>query len=310
MKWLTRIFYAVAVFIVGNLVFQTSMRARSENYFKFAEENYLKEGKTEEYINSLMTVSGTSKYNKEAIYTINSNDENYNFTIEFYHFEAYLQKEKSYGIIMFIKEFDLTNQEDVIGLNLEYIGQTQDIKETIMVPFIKGKDNLSNTGYTQIEPFFIFNEESKDYFGHFSSGKIKNEITFISELRFSFIRKDEKEEKINVDEKYFAVIKGNDKETEDFETITYTFELNGSILENNDISGNPKLYQKLQSLYENDHENIVKVNQDVLKEYNNVLVRNLTIYGVVATVVTFLLFFLKPIVELINKKKNNSEAKE
>jgi len=97
---------------------------------------------------------------------------------------------------------------------------------------------------------------------------------------------------------------------EDFENVLYTFELNGSILENNDISGNPKLYQKLQTLYENDHKNIVKVNQDVLKEYNNVLIRNLTIYGVVATIVTFLLFFLKPIVELMNKKKNNQETKE
>jgi|GEM_PF-3793935 len=314
MKWIGRILYIVFVFIVTLLVIQFAQINGLLNYYEneavifLAEENYDREA----YIERYMTVNIVDTYLKDPVYLVESDDEKFAFDFAIYQLKVADKDDNEFTYLAFYfneyefnyeellndyEAFEENNRLARIGLEIKVAGNSQVIENYFTIDY---KNRLALIMFEQVT-----NDALENVFDYTMNIEAPEE---------GLVYQTKEIERITLKLEDFTLSK--DQNTDPAETVIANIVsdqnndlsnvdnlvLENGVLTSTNFNGSINSYL-LDELYE-DEQLLGSTDYDVLDEYQEKSIRKiLGIYFIIVIVITFLLFFLKPLKNHINYKR-------
>lgn len=314
MKWIGRILYIVFVFIVTLLVIQFAQINGLLNYYEneavifLAEENYDREA----YIERYMTVNIVDTYLKDPVYLVESDDEKFAFDFAIYQLKVADKDDNEFTYLAFYfneyefnyeellndyEAFEENNRLARIGLEIKVAGNSQIIENYFTIDY---KNRLALIMFEQVT-----NDALENVFDYTMNIEAPEE---------GLVYQTKEIERITLKLEDFTLSK--DQNTDPAETVIANIVsdqnndlsnvdnlvLENGVLTSTNFNGSINSYL-LDELYE-DEQLLGSTDYDVLDEYQEKSIRKiLGIYFIIVIVITFLLFFLKPLKNHINYKR-------
>jgi len=304
-KWLIRIFYGIAVLMIGYTVLVTATSKRLEKYYN---EEIVNLEKIDEYVDGTMTLHQVNRYLENPLYSYISNDEDYKFKINVYSFEVKDSYDvMHYGMLLYmfdIKIKDLESklydsekfEEDksLVSLQMTLRSSANNIKATVTTNMFYQDDNDNYQMHNVVYFNPIYTNIVKEGINNFEvyENDVNRTLKDIVKIELSII--DNTSGETVVFNPFAKIVASDNGET------NAEFVLDNSVLTVDAFSGDVKYYEQYTSNYES-HAKVVDSSR--LDKYNSVVVTDLLLYGGVIIVVTFLIFFLRPIIDNVNAKK-------
>jgi len=316
MKWIGRILYAIMVVIIGAFVLRF---AQINALFEYYNENvvpHLIENDRESYMEGFMTANFVEDYLKEPIYLASSNDETYNFEFAIYHLRLSNQEE-SYSYLAFYFNETTFNYEELLANYENYEANNNLAEISIEFKMAGHDDEIKNYYPIDINlrmPVVIFQQVrvADNELFKFQVTDEDNELVeetsteiekIIITLEDSTTTSDEQPNAIET-----VIAEFNSDSNNDL-SLTDNLVLNEDVLTSNNFNGIALNYA-FDDLYTNEAL-LGETHFDTLDDYQGGVARTLAIYIIIVLVITFLLFFLKPLIKYLNERKANKarEAK-
>lgn len=315
MKWIGRILYIIVVVIIGTLVLRFSQINAQVKYYNDNALPYLIENDRENYIEGYMTANLVEEYLKYPIYLANSNDETFTFEFAIYHLRV-TNNDNNISYLTFYFNEVTFNYEELLSDYNSY-EENNNTAGILIELKMAGVDEIV-TNYYPLDinfrmPIVILEQV-----------KVNNDELF----RFQVVDSNDKEvnktsneiEKITItledlttatteqpDPIKTVIAEFNSDSTNDL-SLTDNLILNGDTLESNNFNGAVSNYA-LNDNYSN--ESLLGATHfGDLSVYQKGVVKSLIIYFLIVVVITFLLFFLKPLMNHLNQRRTNKETKE
>lgn len=316
MKMFLRTVYVFLIVLIGLSVYQTSNSNRSKLFYEEEVLTYLKEGNEKDYIESMMVLAKVGKYRIDPIIKYVSNDEDYKFTLNIYHIEKEIKGITYYGIVPFINDFqsnqygNILKDPAVFVENHDTVGLELRINTTISNTFVINplspqylRDTSLNSVHAKggiFEPLFMeSNNDSKEF--KWFQGDV-NHLSFEEITSFEFSILDGTLDVKNPKKTVFAKINVSD-EPRFNELVEFKKDSNDNLVADG-LGKSKSDYVELTDDYlESNNINIKETNFDVLNKYNSLVTRSMIIFSVLALLSTFLIFFLRPLKEMLDRKK-------
>lgn len=317
MKIFWKLVYALAVVLIGILVYSGATVKMHKNFYNDVGLKHQQEDNREEYMNAFFEANRSESdltyksYLKKPIYEANSFDEKLPFSFSIYH--ATTTKENS-SLLLFY--FDDRNIND-LSKSIDYESMVYDaelLKRNNMLAIVRlniyiDNDIYPTTNYFSIKlekrkPIPIIGIENIEDKPSFSYLKKESEndkkpspsngssITKM-ELVFEDYTKDTKTAiKTNI-----ALFESNDSNNMDNKDI---LELHNEVMKSNNFNGNIDKYDVMDQ-YENETL-IYTITRDVFKGYYGTVVKGLVIYIIIAGLITYIYFFLPSTINYFKNK--------
>lgn len=321
MKWVLRIFYTIAVLLIGFIVISSAQVDRSRMFYEKEAIPNLLEGNFEEFIEDTMVVSNINSYITKPILKYKSTDENYKFNINVYHFQVLNGKNLEHGLIFYLSDIEINGLENILNDYDSYLEN-----KSLMGINIRINSGFSNHYYEQnlgitfndidlkstaLEPIYIKQDETESFFevtGYDNNGKTFSKI---QSIEFRIVDATDKENDYVVNNKVFAKLVNNDDlKVINSDLVNELNEVEG-ILTSNEFIGDPSIYLSLEDHYQDESDIYPTkiIDKSVLNNYNHIITKAIVLYSLSIVVTTFLLFFLKPVIKKIKENKASKEVK-
>jgi|GEM_PF-6809861 len=306
-KWIMGILYGVLIFILGSQLYSDSLMKRSEEFYKNEVLAIYEKGEIAEIVDKSMISWNVKRYNKNALFHYQSDDEDYKFDIKIYSFVIDENKKEKHGLMIYLYNFDFKSSilkdssvyeqdKSKVELNLLVMGKEANsfIEEKVLTSY----NNKALKG-SVIGPFYIENNEDFSYPIAQQNSKKINQITSIE---LSLIDYTKNNDGVVLDS--FVKLENDDNLKFDYYRDEKVVKNDKNILHSNKFNGNASYYNALQEKYANNDDNIINTNLKGLSKYNGVIFNSMVLFGSVVVFSVFLLFFLKPLTNyFINRKK-------
>lgn len=299
--------YALVVIIFGIVFYNSARNGRITKYVEEELMNNLYEGNHDETIKNVMVVLDANEYIVKPIKSFESKNEEYSFNIDLHHYSYTNKNKDEYGLIFQLYNFKVNNIKDKVSdydkylLNKDLLGINIAFKDSdnkiIYSQNIGLSKNNKNTGGSSFGPLMIQNIDSKSYFVYLNN----NKQTLLNSIEFSLVDGTFGNE-YKLAKKPFAKINTTNNETSLYDNEEFI--LSEDILIANGLPSNPSSYDSLIDNYKNN--SVESVDKTVLNKYNNRIVISMVMYGFIVLIITFILFFMKP----LNKRRNDMKRSE
>ncbi|VEU81152.1 hypothetical protein [Haploplasma axanthum] len=309
MKWIGRVLYGIVVVIIGMMVVRYANMNKQVKYYNSGID-YLKNGQIEEYMEVYMTATMVESYLKDPIYHAKSEDEAFPF--EFSVYQAKVGENKY--LVFFLKDNGI-NYKELVSDKEKYNEDKVIIRLNI---FMNGEESPITDYYpASIDkrlPISLvaqnFNDKKEMVFSYQVMVDKKNQVKETSkidkfELVFEDYTKVEKEDDKPITKKVASIV--SDDEVE----MSKTFDLlkkEDDVLQASGFNGSINEFNK-DALYD-DSSNLGKLRVDDFKKYQKIVTNTVVVFALIATVITYLIFFLKPTINYINDRKYQKKAAE
>lgn len=304
MKIFVRIMYGILVVLISFVVFSEASFKRTQNFYLDSAVNNMKEGHLDEFVDDTMLITGATRYLKQPIYRITSEDSQYSFDLTIYHFQKIIDKKINSGIIFYVSNFK--SNEEVDGILFRFISESSnkfvDTKITMYV-------NDLNIGGNVVDPILFSFDENQGFIFN-NTGNETITLSEIKEIELRTLTIDGNEQVIN--DNVFATIK-HSKEHQIEESNEFQFVRNNDVLVLNNFNGNILEYKQFDDNYTTENEgNEPFENTDItkLEPYNDVISRTIWIFVVTILITTYFLFFLKPTINKIKEIRLRKQPQE
>src|SRR5690554_4138905 len=308
MKWIGRILYAIMVVIIGAFVLRFAQINALWEYYDENVAPHLIENDRESYMEGFMTANFIEDYLKEPIYLANSNDETYNFEFAIYHLMANNQDE-SYSYLAFYFNETTFEYEELLASYESYEANNDSAEISIEFKMAGIEDEIKSYFPLNINlrmPVVILEQvrvENNELFKFQVADENNNLIEKTStEIEKIIITLEDStaisEEQPNVIKTLIAEF--NSDSSNDL-SLTDNLVLNDNVLTSNNFNGIALNYA-LDDLYINE-DLLGETDFDTLEDYQSGVGRTVIIYIVIVLVITFLLFFLKPLIKYLDERK-------
>lgn len=317
MKWIGRIFYIALVLIIGFFVLRFSQINAQVKYYNEKAAPYLLEDDREGYIPRYMTANLIETYLKDPVYLAQSSDSNdFEFEFAIYHLKIFGEEQDVTYLAFYFNEITF-DYESLLNDFEKYEENTNLAAISIEVK-MKDVEELSSEYYPldasfrmpvillqQVidenkNPVFSFQvvlEGDSEY-----TVKESTEIEKISLVLSDLTSAEEADEPTRTIIAEFTSDVNNTMEDSD-ELITQD-----NIIISTDFNGDIDSYV-LDELYK-DANNLGITFRDDLDVYLKGVTKSLLIYGLIVVGLTFIIFFLRPLLNHIDNKKTLRRREE
>jgi len=317
MKWIGRIFYIALVLIIGFFVLRFSQINAQVKYYNEKAAPYLLEDDREGYIPRYMTANLIETYLKDPVYLAQSSDSNdFEFEFAIYHLKIFGEEQDVTYLAFYFNEITF-DYESLLNDFEKYEENTNLAAISIEVK-MKDVEELSSEYYPldasfrmpvillqQVidenkNPVFSFQvvlEGDSEY-----TVKESTEIEKISLVLSDLTSAEEADEPTRTIIAEFTSDVNNTMENSD-ELITQD-----NIIISTDFNGDIDSYV-LDELYK-DANNLGITFRDDLDVYLKGVTKSLLIYGLIVVGLTFIIFFLRPLLNHIDNKKTLRRREE
>src|SRR5690554_5187071 len=191
MKIFVRIMYGILVVLISFVVFSEASFKRTQNFYLDSAVNNMKEGHLDEFVDDTMLITGATRYLKQPIYRITSEDSQYSFDLTIYHFQKIIDKKINSGIIFYVSNFK--SNEEVDGILFRFISESSnkfvDTKITMYV-------NDLNIGGNVVDPILFSFDENQGFIFN-NTGNETITLSEIKEIELRTLTIDGNEQVIN-----------------------------------------------------------------------------------------------------------------
>lgn len=324
LKWVLRIAYALLVILLAVFVYREADAKRRLDYLKNEAMDYYNEGDLDNYFKEFMVATSRDKYIEKPLYQAISSEENLEFTLSIFHTRAVTNQGEVDVAAFVLSNLDIR----VTPLNEEnYLNDTNLVRIRVNINLseghiyqdynLEGKSlaltSTSSLGAAIPIELSIGEKDNISLFGLSSGTAIRIESITIELIDHSKLE--------NVGEvSHIAKLENDSSLEEQFEVVDYLTRDEASFpiydgeedemvevnaLVSTKFNGEAFRYNVGEQIYNGDSsdENVIYSNLDNLRSYNGVIYRYFTIFAVIIVIVTYLLFFLKPTIKHIRKRK-------
>lgn len=307
MKWIGRIFYIALVLIIGFFVLRISQINAQVKYYNEKAAPYLLEDKREDYIPRYMTANLIETYLKDPVYLAQSKDENeFEFEFAIYHLKIIGEKQEATYLSFYFNEITF-DYESLLDDYNKYEENNNLAAISIEVK-MKDVEELS-TEYYPLDPSFrmpvvllqlVTNDNNESVFSFQvaidgkAAPKESTEIEKISLVLSDLTASEDGENPTRTIIAEFTSDENNDNDVDQLTTVD-------NVIVSSKFNGMIESYQ-LDELYE-DESNLGETYRSDLNVYLKGVTKSLVIYGLVVVGLTFLIFFLKPLLNHIEDKR-------
>lgn len=317
MKWIGRIFYIALVLIIGFFVLRFSQINAQVKYYNEKAAPYLLEDDREGYIPRYMTANLIETYLKDPVYLAQSSDSNdFEFEFAIYHLKIFGEEQDVTYLAFYFNEITF-DYESLLNDFEKYEENTNLAAISIEVK-MKDVEELSSEYYPLDASFRMpvillqqVIDENKDPVFSFQvvlegdseyTVKESTEIEKISLVLSDLTSAEEADEPTRTIIAEFTSDVNNTMENSD-ELITQD-----NIIISTDFNGDIDSYV-LDELYK-DANNLGITFRDDLDVYLKGVTKSLLIYGLIVVGLTFIIFFLRPLLNHIDNKKTLRRREE
>lgn len=317
MKWIGRIFYIALVLIIGFFVLRFSQINAQVKYYNDKAAPYLLEDDREGYIPRYMTANLIETYLKDPVYLAQSSDSNdFEFEFAIYHLKIFGEEQDVTYLAFYFNEITF-DYESLLNDFEKYEENTNLAAISIEVK-MKDVEELSSEYYPLDASFRMpvillqqVIDENKDPVFSFQvvlegdseyTVKESTEIEKISLVLSDLTSAEEADEPTRTIIAEFTSDVNNTMEDSD-ELITQD-----NIIISTDFNGDIDSYV-LDELYK-DANNLGITFRDDLDVYLKGVTKSLLIYGLIVVGLTFIIFFLRPLLNHIDNKKTLRRREE
>lgn len=314
MKWVGRILYLILLYIIGIFVLSFAQQSATYKFYQNEGIPFLKDDNREEYIARYFTIFEIEKYLKDPIYIAKSeNDEKFNFEFAIYQFK-YIENEKELTYLAFYfneisfdykellndyESYEKNNNLAAIRIELKFAGIEElgsdyfEIDINDRMPSIIVQQTLNNNN----EDIFQFKyKNAEDEVSTKESNEFESIKLYIQD--YSGIKEKEDEAVTTL----FAEF--NSDSLNEMDQVDQLVSVEG-VLTSTNFNGSISKFS-LEEKYSNP-DNLGNIYLDILRDYQKSVVPTMIIYVLIALVVTFLIFFLRPVMDIIKDKKFEKE---
>lgn len=322
LKWFLRILYAFIVVIIGIMVLNEGFANKRLTYLEENAQTHFDENNMDSYLAEYNVAAERYRYVEQPLYNAVSNDSIFGFEFSIYHTQVAV-KDGSANVLVFIlhnldinepplneEEFDKNNNLVRIRVSMQFENglyqQDYNLDGNIMpLPSPYAMDVAIPMEIQVVEN----GEEGKSF-------KVDEGITGkLEEVKFELIDSTlyENEPKRTI----FAVFKSNDTVEEKYlvheelikDTVITTDHNNETVELTNTLTS--KLFNgtierfDVEYLYDEENPDITIGISDLskLNSYNSIVVKYVSIFLIIAIIITYLLFFLNPTIKYFKNKK-------
>src|SRR5690554_720868 len=305
MKWIGRIFYIALVLIIGFFVLRISQINAQVKYYNEKAVPYLLEDKREDYIPRYMTANLIETYLKDPVYLAQSKDEN-EFEFAIYHLKIIGEKQEATYLSFYFNEITF-DYESLLDDYNKYEENNNLAAISIEVK-MKDVEELS-TEYYPLDISFrmpvvllqlVTNDNNESVFSFQvaidgeAAPKESTEIEKISLVLSDLTASEDGENPTRTIIAEFTSDENNENGVDQLTTVD-------NVIVSSKFNGMIESYQ-LDELYE-DESNLGETYRSDLNVYLKGVTKSLVIYGLVVVGLTFLIFFLKPLLNHIEDKR-------
>lgn len=323
MKWIGRTLYIFLIIVIGVFTIKIAESNRQLSYYNDVVVPYLTNNEKDNYLEGFMTANIASKYLKDPVYQAVSNDPDLPMDLSVYHVSP---NEQTEFLIFYFDDrpanqaggqikYPITNQE-------QYDLQSNEVNNLVSITLnvYLGDINFLTSDYYSITidhrmPVALIQLDKKtetadkEFFFNWMNADKKTELksaSYISKIEVilddkTFLDETPVEDRVA---KLTPLIEIT--HTDDFAFISNDILINDKgVMKSSNFNGNIDNFD-VSNKY-SDESLVVTTNQDPVKPYQKIITKTVTIFVIIVTVITFLLFFFKPLMNYFNNKRDNVE---
>ena len=306
MKWIGRILYIALVVIVGFFVLRFSQINAQVKYYNENAAPYLLKDDREGYISRYMTANLIDTYLKEPLYLAQSDDSN-DFKFEFAIYQLKILGEDQDLTYLSFYFNEITFDYETLLEDYNKYEENNNLAAISIEVKMKDVDELS-TEYYPLDasfrmPVVLLQQVTKDNESVFSfqvaidgeaESKESTEIEKISLVLSDLTTAEEADDATRTIIAEFTSDENNENGVDQLTTVD-------NVIVSSKFNGMIESYQ-LDDLYE-DENNLGVTYRSDLDVYLKGVTKSLVIYGLIVVGLTFLIFFLKPLLNYIEDKR-------